>query len=85
MSAHPTDKKSPVLWDFPRQIETVTSIQVLLKTSYLLIRAHICPRKQLVVLRQRIPINHYELDAPLRNDAQHGLAADLESPKAAQD
>lgn len=36
------------------------------------------PHKQLVVLSQRIPINHYGLDAPLRNDARHGL--DRDSP-----
>lgn len=51
------------------------------KRRHLLIRARICPHKQPVVLCQRIPINHYGLDAPLRNDARHGVAADLESPK----
>ena len=50
--------------------------------EHLLIRACIhTPAQQLVVLCQRIPINNYGLDAPLRNDARHGLAADLESPK----
>lgn len=62
----------------PCVVVSVTSTQL---NQHLLIRAHICPHKQLVVLCQRIPINHCGLAALLRNDARHGLAADLESPK----